>query len=298
MRPAEPKNAQNYDSAAMEDISALSRIKSNRSNLRNSEIKVADFILMNAEKVIHFSVSELADSAGVSDPTIIRFCRNIGFRGFQDFKISLAQSIIPPVRNIHETVNEAEPAPELLQKVFKANMDAIRNSLCTINTAAFEKSVEVLAKSKQIIFFGCGGSGAIAMDAYHKFFRIGIPSIWFNDSHMAAMAAAMMDESRTLVAISHTGSTKDIVDALCFANERNAATIAIVSQKKSPVSQHAKYVLCVDSLEKYFKPEPMSSRIAQLSVIDALCVGVSLLRKKEVLDNLNQTRRALVNKRF
>jgi len=282
----------------MENKSALLLIESNRSNLRNSEVKVADFIMANAEKVIYFSVSELAESAGTSDPTIIRFCRNIGFKGFQDFKISLAQSLIPSVRNIHEAVNESEQAPELIKKVFEANINAIHNSLGTISTAAFENSIEALSKSRQIIFFGCGGSGAVAMDAYHKFFKIGIPCTWFNDPHMAAMAATMMNENHTLVVISHTGSSKDVVDALNLANEKGAATIAIVSQKKSPVSKTARNVLCVDSLEKYFKPEPMSSRIAQLSVIDALCVGVSLIRKEEVLKNLNQTRRALVNKRY
>ena len=282
----------------MENKSALLLIESCRSNLRNSEVKVADFILANTEKVIHFSVSELADSTGTSDATIIRFCRNIGFKGFQDFKISLAQSLIPSVRNIHEAVNESEQVPQLIKKVFEANISAIRNSLNTINTAAFENSIEVLAKSKQIVFYGCGGSGAVAMDAYHKFFRVGIPCTWFNDSHMGAMAATMMDQSHALVVISHTGSSKDIVDALKLANENNAATIAIVSQQKSPVSKIAQYVLCVDSLETYFKPEPMSSRVAQLSVIDALCVGVSLIRKDKVIKNLNKTRKALINKRY
>ena len=175
----------------METKSALFLIESNRANLRNSEVKVADFILANAEKAIHFSVSELADSAGTSDPTVIRFCRNIGFKGFQDFKISLAQSLIPSVRNIHEAVNESEKAPDLITKVFESNISAIRNSLNTIDTVTFEKSVEVLAKSKQIIFFGCAGSGAVAMDAYHKFFRVGIPCTWYNDSHMAAMATTI-----------------------------------------------------------------------------------------------------------
>jgi len=282
----------------MENKNALFLIESKRSILRNSEIKVANFILANAEKIIYSSVSELADLTGTSDPTIIRFCKNIGFKGFQDFKISLAQSLIPSVRNIHEAVNESEHSSELIKKVFESNINAIRNSLNTIDTAAFEGSIEALAKSKKIVFFGCAGSGAVAMDAYHKFFRVGIPCTWFNDSHFAAMAATMMDETHTLVVISHTGSTKDIVDALKLAKENNAVTIAIVSQQKSPVSNIAQYVLRVDSLEKYFKPEPMSSRIAQLSVVDALCVGVSLIRKNEVLKNLNKTRKALINKRY
>lgn len=283
---------------SMGSQSALSLIEAHRSDLRNSEVKVANYILSYVEDVIHLSISELADAAGVSEPTVIRFCRNIGYKGFQDFKISLAQSIVPSIRNIHEAVDEFDPTPGLIQKVFQSNINAIRNSMKTIDASTFEAAVNVLANSERIIFFGCGGSGAVAMDAYHKFFRIGIPCAWFNDTHMAAMAATMMTEKQTFVVISHSGSTKDVVEALKLANASNAATIAIVSQEKSPVSKIARYIFRVEASEKYFKPEPMSSRIAQLSVIDSLCVGVSLLRKEAVLSNLTKTRKALIDKRF
>ncbi len=280
------------------DMAQLSFIENNVSRLRKSEVKVADCILGAADQVIHFSVSELAEKAGVSEPTVIRFCRGLGFKGFQDFKIHLAQAIIPMVRNIHESVDGDEMVPDLIKKVFDANIAAIRNTLGTLDYDVVSSTVEILAKSDKIIFYGLGGSAVVAMDAYHKFFRIGIPCEWFNDSHMAVMAAAMLKPNQVFVVISHSGSSRDVVEALKVAGETGAETVAIVSQHKSPVSKVAKRVLIVDSPETNVKFEPMSSRIAQLSVIDALCVGVSLVRSDEVIANLTKSRKALVEKRY
>lgn len=266
--------------------------------LRKSETKVADVILEHPEAVIHFSVSELAEQADVSDPTVIRFCRSLGFKGFQDFKIYLAQSIIPEIRNIHETVNQNENAPEIVHKVFDANIAAIRSTLETLDFGAIEASVRELSKAKKIIFYGLGGSAVVAKDAYHKFFRIGIPCEWFEDSHMALMAASIMKPGEMLVVISHSGSTTDIVEALEVATKAGAGTIAIVSHHKSPVSGKAAHILCVASTETEYRFEPMASRIAQLSVIDVLSVGVSLLHSENYIANLEKSRKALVRKRY
>lgn len=275
-------------------MAQLSFIENNISCLRKSEVKVAECILAVADQVIHYSVSELADKAGVSEPTVIRFCRALGFKGFQHFKIHLAQALIPTVRNIHESVEGDEPVPELIKKVFDANIAAVRNTLGTLDYGVMKDTVELLARAEKIIFYGLGGSAVVAMDAYHKFFRIGIPCEWFNDSHMAVMAAALMKHNQVFVAISHSGSSRDVVEALKVAGETGADTVAIVSQHKSPVSKVAGKVLIVDSPETNVKFEPMSSRIAQLSVIDVLSVGVSLSRSEEVIANLTKTRKALI----
>jgi DNA-binding MurR/RpiR family transcriptional regulator len=161
----------------------------NYSSLRKSETKVADFILEHPEAAIHFSVSELAEQTGVSDPTVIRFCRSLGFKGFQDFKIYLAQNIIPEIRNIHESVNKDENVPDLVRKVFDANVAAIKSTLDTLDFASIEASIQKLSNASRIMFFGLGNSAVVAKDAYHKFFRIGIPCQWVEDSHMAMMAA-------------------------------------------------------------------------------------------------------------
>jgi RpiR family carbohydrate utilization transcriptional regulator len=273
-------------------------ITDNLSRLRKSEVKVADYVLDHGEECIQTSVSELSERAGVSDPTVIRFCRAIGFKGFQDFKIHLAQSIIPMMRNIHESVLPDEKVPDLVRKVFDANIAAIEDTLHTLDFALIEAAVEELSRASKIIFFGLGGSAVVAMDAYHKFFRIGIPCEWFNDGHMAIMAASMIGPGQVFVAISHSGSSKDVVDALNVAREAGASTLAIVSHHTSPVSKAADRSLCVASMETGYRFEPMASRIAQLSVIDVLSVGVSLLRSEEVIANLTKSRKALVRKRY
>ncbi len=273
-------------------------ITDNYGSLRKSETKVADFILEHPQDVIHFSVSELADQASVSEPTVIRFCRGLGFKGFQDFKIHLAQSIIPEVRSIHESVNRGEDVPELVRKVFDANVDAVHSTLGTLDFAEVQTTIDTLSKAGKIIFYGLGGSAVVAMDAYHKFFRIGIPCGWFNDSHMALMAASMMKPGEVFVAISHSGSSVDVVEAIEAAVNSGASTVAIVSHHKSPVSKIAQRTLCVASTETGYRFEPMASRIAQLCVIDVLSVGVSMLRSDEVVANLTKSRKALARKRY
>lgn len=268
------------------------------SALRQSEKKVADYILEHAEEVIHASVSELADQAAVSEPTVIRFSRALGFKGYQDFKIRLAQSFLPPARAIHETVNEGEEVPELVQKVFEANAKAIKRTLSTLDFAETQAAIDELVKAKRICFFGLGGSAVVAMDAYHKFFRIGTPCEWYCDAHMALMSAAIMGPGDVLVAISHSGSSRDVVDVLEAAAAAGALTMAIVSHSKSPVSKVAKRNLVVASSEMAYRFEPMASRIAQLCVVDVLSVGVSMARSAEVVANLTKSRKALVKKRY
>ncbi|MFA6366693.1 MAG: MurR/RpiR family transcriptional regulator [Candidatus Hydrogenedentales bacterium] len=276
----------------------MQQIMEKYNSLRKSETKVADIILEHPEAAIHFSVSELAEQAGVSDPTVIRFCRSLGFKGFQDFKIYLAQSIIPGIRNIHETVNQGENVPDLVRKVFDANTAAIQSTLGTLDFASIDEAIKELSNARRIMFFGLGNSAVVAKDAYHKFFRIGIPCEWFEDSHMAMMAASIMKPGEVLVVISHSGSTTDIVDVLEVASKAGARSIAIVSHHKSPVSGKADYTLCVASTETEYKFEPMASRIAQLSVIDVLSVGVSLLHSDVYIANLEKSRKALVRKRY
>ncbi len=266
--------------------------------LRKSEMKVADYVLRKAEEVIHFSVSQLAEQAKVSDPTVIRFCRALGFKGFQDFKIHLAQNVIPAVRTIHESMNEKEEAPELIRKVFDANQEAIRSTFGTLDFSVVQKAIDELCTAEKIIFHGLAGSAAVAMDAHHKFFRIGIPCEWYSDPHMAIMAAAMMKPGQVFVAISHSGATYDVIASVQAAKNAGAATIGIVSYAKSPLSKVAKHTLLVGSSETGYRFEPMASRIAQLCVIDVLSVGVSLLRSEEVISNLNKSRNAIANKRY
>jgi len=267
-------------------------------DLRDSEKKVARVVLESPGQVIYRSISELAEEAGTSEPTVLRFCRALGFRGYHDLKIQLAQDLVPEVKNIHEDVTARDDAATLVRKVLNANAIAIADTLETLDPAQVDKAVRILASAERIEFIGFGGSAAVAMDAYHKFFRIGIPCGWQDDPHMQAMSAALMTRRCVVVAISHSGSSKDIMETLEIAKEAGAATIAIVSHRKSPVASLAAIALCVHSRETGYKPEPMSSRIAHLCAIDVLAVGVALKRSRDFMAGVQKTRKALVNKRY
>jgi DNA-binding MurR/RpiR family transcriptional regulator len=277
---------------------ALRAVQTHLDDLRNSEKKVALVVLGSPDKVIYQSISELADNAGTSEPTVLRFCRALGFRGYHDLKIHLAQDLVPEMKNIHEDVVSGDDAAALIRKVLNANVIAINTTLDILDPGMVGRAIQALARAKRIDFFGLGGSGAVAMDAHHKFFRLGISCGWQSDSHMQAMTAALMTPKNVVVAISHSGSSKDIVEALQIAKTNGATTIAIVSHRKSPVASLADIALFVHAKETGFKPEPMSSRIAQLSVIDVLAVGVALKKRQSFVASVQKTREALVGKRY
>jgi len=266
--------------------------------LRAAERRVADCVLASPQKVIYQSISELAENAGTSEPTVIRFCRALGFQGYHDLKIRLAQDLVPEVQNIHEDVTPSDDPATLIRKVLNTNALAISNTLDTLDPAATEKAIHALARADRIEFIGFGGSAAVAMDAQHKFFRVGIPCTWQDDPHMQVMSAALMGPRSVVVAISHSGSTKDVVETLEIAKRAGATTIAIVSHRKAPVATTADIALCAHARETGFKPEPMSSRIAYLSVIDVLSVGVALRKSRTFVASVQKTRKALVNKRY
>jgi len=278
--------------------SVLRALRTKHDELRAAERRVASYILAAPDKVIYQSISEAAENAGTSEPTVIRLCRALGLKGYHDLKIRLAQDLVPEVKNIHEDVSAGDSAAILCRKVLNANALAIQDSLETLEPASVERAIRLLARASRIEFVGFGGSASVAMDAYHKFFRIGIPCGWQDDPHMQAMSAALMTPHGVVVAISHSGSTKDVTETLAIAKGVGATTIAIVSHRKSPVATLADVALCVHARETGFKPEPMSSRIAHLCVIDVLAVGVALRRRDDFVASVQKTRKALVNKRY
>ena len=293
-RPSRPQHSPRH----VISRGALRAVQTHLDDLRNSEKKVALVVLGSPDKVIYQSISELAENAGTSEPTVLRFCRALGFRGYHDFKIHLAQDLVPEMKNIHEDVVSGDDAAALIRKVLNANVIAINTTLDILDPGMVGRAIQALARAKRIDFFGLGGSGAVAMDAHHKFFRLGISCGWQSDSHMQAMSAALMTPKNVVVAISHSGSSKDIVEALQIAKTNGATTIAIVSHRKSPVASLVDVPLCVHAKETGFKPEPMSSRIAHLSVIDVLAVGVALKKRQSFVASVQKTREALVGKRY
>lgn len=279
--------------------SVLTQLRAIYSQLSGKEQQIADYILEHASDVIHLSITELADQSQCADATVFRLCRRLGFRGYQAFKIALASEVTNPKQSIYQEINlDDDDLGSIAEKIFTANIETLRDTQQIIDKDALMQIVNRLETARRIEFYGSGGSAAIAQDAYHKFMRTGIPCIHHSDAHYQVMSASLLSEGDVAVGISHSGSNEDILEALRVAKEAGAKTIGITSYGKSPLVRLADICLYTTSRETVFRTEALSSRLAQLSLIDLLYVAVSLRRQEQTITNIQHIREAISLKRL
>lgn len=276
----------------------LGKIRSYYARLSEKEKKIADYILENPEKIIHSTINELAEDLGVADATVFRFCKRIGFKGYQAMKIALASEVIEPIQQIHEEINENDSVKTVTEKVFKSNVRTLENTLEILNGHSIQKAVEFLLQANRVEFYGTGGSAVIAMDAFHKFVRTGIKAFSFIDSHFQLMSSSQLSEKDVAVIISHSGTNKDTINIMKTAKNNGAKTIGITGYPKSPIGQNTDVALFTSSEETEYRSEALSSRIGQLSLIDALYVNVMILNKNVANQSLERIRNAISDTRI
>ncbi|WP_280770443.1 MurR/RpiR family transcriptional regulator [Salipaludibacillus daqingensis] len=274
------------------------RIRASYSSFREKEKKIADYILEHPEEIIHSTISQVADTLDVAEATVFRFCKRIGFKGYQAMKIALASEVVTGMKDIHETIKEGDDEKQVAEKVFKSNIRTLEDTLSVIDGDSFKKAVQMLLAANRVEFYGNGGSGVIAMDAHHKFMRTGIPTIAYSDSHFQVMSASQLTEKDVVVLISHTGTNRDILQALEVAKEQGVTTIGITTLAKSPLSEGVDVPLYTVSKETDYRSEALSSRLAQLSIIDALYVNVSIGRKDLMQQSITKMRKAISSTRI
>ncbi|GAK11709.1 MurR/RpiR family transcriptional regulator [Geomicrobium sp. JCM 19039] len=277
---------------------SLQTIRSYYSSLSDKEKKVADYILSAPDQAVYFSISELAEASGVADATVSRFSKRLGYKGFQDLKISLARQIVKEEANIHESISLQDDVGTLASKIFTEHKRAMDDTLALLNEETLQQVAVVITKSERIDLYGSGGSGVVAEDAYHKFMRFGIPIQAFSDSHQQMMSASLLSKGSTAIGISNSGSNRDVVDALKTAKTAGATTIAISGHTSSPLTKTADYTLPTSARESLFRSEAMASRMVQLALIDVLYVLAALQLKDTTLTNLDKIRESIATKRY
>jgi RpiR family carbohydrate utilization transcriptional regulator len=279
----------------MSDTLAL--IRSSLDSLRNSEKKVAKCVLGDPGAVINSSITELAEKAGISEPTVIRFCRRLGLGGYMELRLNLARDL-PSTQYIFENVGDTDSLAEIAGKILNAHREAITNTLNKLNLDDLEAAVKALRSARRIEFYGLGGSAIVARDAHHKFFRLGIPSVFYDDPHMQVMSAALLGPPDVVVAVSHTGSTKDIIESVKIARKAGAKIIGILGSANAPLSKLCGIALSVFSREAALRLAPMTSRLVQLAVVDVLFVTVAMKDFSATKERLDKVKRSLVEKRY
>jgi RpiR family transcriptional regulator, carbohydrate utilization regulator len=274
------------------------RIHGTYASLRAAEQRVADFILKHPEELIHLTVTELADKTQTSESTVVRLCQKIGYKGYQEFKIMLARDLVGPAETVYEEIAATDDIPALKQKVFAANAQALKDTMEVLQNDALERAVLALAQARRAEIYGIGGSAPLAMDAYHKFMRLGINVVYLNDGDLMAMSSSLMGSGDVVLGISHTGGSRDVCDAMENAQAVGATTICITHRATSPITKVADIKLFTAAKETVFGSDAMSSRIAQLSIIDTLYAGIANANYEKSLTNVQKTRQASAGKRY
>ncbi len=257
----------------------LDRIKASLPSLAPAEQRVGKLVLADPRAFASLPVSELSDRAHVSKPTVVRFCRSMGYDGLSDFKLKLAGTVSEGVPFIHRSVDVDDKVGDVLVKVIDNTVAAFLKYRNDASSFAIEKASEALTdtynKRGRIEFFGVGNSGIVAQDAQHKFFRLGITSIAYSDGHMQVMSASTLGPGDCVVVISNSGRTRDLMDA-CDIARKNGATTIVLTASGSPLASAGHLHLSADHPEGYDRYSPMVSRLLHLLIIDILATTVAL----------------------
>jgi RpiR family carbohydrate utilization transcriptional regulator len=280
----------------------LERIKSTLSSLAPAEQRVGKLLLTDPRTFSTLPVTELADRAGVSKPTVVRFCRSMGYEGLSDFKLKLAGSLSEGVPFIHRNVGAQDNSNDVLVKVIDNTVTAFLKYRNDASSAAIDKAAEAIAlthkKGKRLEFFGVGNSGIVAQDGQHKFFRLGFHTISHSDGHMQIMSASLLGPGDCLVVFSNSGRTRDLLDS-CEIAKKNGATTIVVTASGSPLANAGKIHLAADHPESYEKFSPMVSRLLHLMIIDVLATTVALrIGSTQLQPMLRNMKQNLLNKRY
>lgn len=276
----------------------LTRLQQELNNFSKSERRIAEVILSNPEAVIHATTAELAREANVSDPMISRLCRSIGCKSFPEFKVQLAQNLAKHTSHVNRAISIDDNASTYINKLINTHQAALDYLRRELDTKTIETAIDYLDKAKRIEIFGMGGCASIAHDAQHKLFRLGTPTIAYEDNLKQRMAAAAANEECVILFISFTGRTRATVETALTAKNSGAKVIAI-TEPKSPLAEVCDLVITSGSeLEDTTIYVPMTSNIMILTVVDILSTGLALKRSPQIDDHLEKMKESLESSRM
>ena len=258
------------------DIGILVTIRSLLPNLAPVERRVAQAVLDDPGGAARMSISELSRSCGTSATTVVRFCRAVGLRGYPELRLALAAAVASDdggaVAVAARDISPGDDAALIAKKIAYADAAAVTDTANHLDPAVLVNVVNELATASRIDIYGVGASGYVGLDLQQKLQRIGRPAFAWPDPHMAITSAALRAEGDVAVGLSHTGTTVDTIDALKLAQDNGAVTVAVTNFPWAPITEAADFVLLTAARETAFRSGAMTSRIAQLTVVDCLFV--------------------------
>ena len=253
----------------------LDSIRNRLDTLSKSEHKVALAVLAKPELTIAENISALARLAQVSEPTVVRFCRTLGLDGWHEFKLKLAQSLALAPKLSDSAMRQDDLMVDLVDKICNRSVNALLDLRSSLNVHRVEQAFAVLSRATKIEFYGQGSSGIIAMDAQHKFFRSGVPTVAYSDPHIHSISAALLKPGDVVVAISQRGHNTALLRCVMLAKKAGAAVV-VLAPSGTPLSEAATVPVDIDLAFETDPYTPITARLAYLVVIDILAVGLAL----------------------
>lgn len=276
----------------MENTNLIKAISESLGSLRKSERKVADFVLADPAVILNMRIIDLANQSQVSEPTVLRFCRALGYDGFQSFKLQLARYLGSSGIYSQFSVSDADSITDVSKKVFDSTIGSLIAVREELDIPALESAIEALATAERVEFYGFGASGSVAIDAQHKFFRLQVSAAAYTDPHIQHMSAISLKPGDVVVAISQSGRSTALIQSLKLAREAGATVIGLVPDK-TPVADLCAIPIHINVEENQHVFSPVSSRIAHLVVIDVLAMGVAQQRGSLLQDHLKRLNKSL-----
>jgi DNA-binding MurR/RpiR family transcriptional regulator len=260
--------------------------------------RIATYIEDKKEEVIRMSITELADQVRASEGSVVGLCHRLGIKGFQELKILLARELVAPIQRIQEDLHADDDVDRVSDHVFAAHAASLEQTRKLLKSGTLQQAVDILRGAKRIDIYGIGSSAPIAQDLGYRLLQLGYDVRVQIDSHVQAVSAAMSDATVATVTVSHSGATLETVLATRLAREAGARTIGITRIGKSPLSRYCEVVLSTVANETRYRPEAMSSRVAQLAIIDTLVSCCALSDAGTSVAMLERSSRVLAGKRF
>jgi DNA-binding MurR/RpiR family transcriptional regulator len=255
--------------------------------------KVANLILRQPEMAIYASVNEVAAAAQVSEATVMRFCRTLGFKGFQDFKIALARELVAPSQRMPEEAEAGDDPAALIRRTFKANIAALEETLEVLDMRRLQLAAQSFLNCRRLAIIGVSGSGPVVQYAGLRFNSLGLTVHGLTEMYQMLTAAALLTGEDALLVISHFGNTQEILEAARVAKETGAQIIAITSNSIAPLTRIADLVLVTAAREMSQPRDGLASFLCQVSVIDSLFTLMQQARPNEFRDNLAKIEKVL-----
>jgi len=243
-------------------------MEQNKNQFTKSEHKIFHYITNNFEAILYKSLTEIANGCHVGEATVLRFCRKLGFKGYQDFKLSLAREL-----STHQKSDQHET---YISKVKNNMVQTVKDTCALVDDEQLQQSIQMIYQAKNVVVYGVSSSGIAGLDMQNRLMRIGRNIEVVTDSHNQMIRSNSVDNETVIIAISLTGSTKDIIDAVENSKQNGAKVIAITNYTESPLAEFADIILLTSAKENPLDSGSLVSKISQLYIIDLLCTGITI----------------------